>query len=248
MKRIFLLLLLAVGFAAGCQQASTSSDASSDQKPEGTTSGSAPAGTKTEEMEGEAKIPDELQTPAYHWYGLNNTKPIHYRATLPKGVTYEGDQTCSFKEMKDGKALFTLDRTEGLEQALGDETIELAKDAVYTLGSTAFTNSIHSKELPAEVKAGQTWDVNVELKMQGNLTLKNTQHFKIVGPESVKTPTGSHDALKIVSTGEQTFNGTTYAAQSQYWYVRDHGLVKSISVLKAKGQSQTITVEETPAK
>lgn len=246
----FLIFALAAAALIGCSPPATPDAAtvkpttSGDQPAPAPTSGST---TGTTEATPAASVPSELQNDAYHWYGLANSKAVKYKATITGMAPLTGTQTFSFKEVKDGKALFDIARTGGMEDTFGQEKLSLEKDGLYTLGTSTLKNSMHSLELPSDLPPGKTWKNSADLDMNSGQSMTTSQVFKVVGIEKIKTAVATRDALKIVGTGPMRMAGTDYQTTNTCWYVKDVGMVKSTTVLTAKkGGPKTILIEETP--
>ncbi len=240
MKRTLPLLLITV-LAVGCQNGSTpvakAPENSSQATPSGKPSPSA-AETKAPTL---AELPAELKHAAFDYYGLANEKPVNMQAVYssqPQVIT--GTQTVRLKEMRDGNAIFMIERTGGLAQ-LGDQEMSLEKDGLYVTQST-IAKVNHDLELPADVTPGKMWDNKTEVEGQISLNSK----FKVVGVQKVKTKVGDRDALFVTSTGEGTMRGQKVKVTSENWFVKGVGGVKSVlKIAFPGGKTETVTVEET---
>lgn len=192
------------------------------------------------------EVPAELQNEAYHWYGLDNQKPTEMTVKFPDGQKFEGEQTVKLDSVEDGKATFTIDRTEGLETVFGDEKLSLEKDGIFTVSSTKLKGNPRSIELPAGVKVGTTWKSSSKLETSDDKAMAQNQTYTAKGIVPVKTASGTEQALKVVCVGTAKIDGTAFTMETRSWYVRDKGLVKAEISMTKKGPNakpQTITIE-----
>lgn len=241
LRTLPLLLALAV---VGCQPAAPEVVSGSPSK--GKTNDAAPqtpTGTETAAKPSLDQIPAELKNEAFAYYGLANSKPMDMEIidSNSPGAPRTGSQAITFKEMRDGKAIFDLERTGNLT-VLGSQEVSLEKDGVWVTKSS-LADIKHEMEIPSDLTPGKTW--TSELKLQaGNVDLKNS--FKIVGQEKVKTKVADRDAILITSTSTGTMQGRKVRIESKTWYVRDIGGVKSVvKIVSADGKTQTMTIQET---
>src|SRR5579862_2008732 len=251
MRKSILLLAFSCGALFGCQAGQSSTSTGQPPAPVASTGSATPKQELTSAQEKgppPPTIPDELKTEAFHWYGLANAKPVNF-TILAQGNTFSGSQTMNLKSVSDGKAIFEVDRTEGLGDQLGTDTISLQKDGIYITKSTKFSNSAPILDMPASVPVGATW------KNVGNLDMGTGHHFdqnmtfKVVGEKPVTTQLGSYTALLVSADGRLTIDGKKYRMEQKQWYVKDRGLVKSeISMVEAatpNAKPQVITIQET---
>ncbi len=199
-------------------------------------------------------VPDSLKNDAYHWYGLASDKPMNIKMTSSLGQVVTGTQTFKLVSVADGKAIYEIDRGGDLGNQLGNETLSLEPDGVYTIKSTQIEGDIHNLELPANLKPGTTFKnkgKDMKMKNQSGATedVGQDENFKVVGPSKVTTEAGTEDALLITSTGSMSMGGTTYRIDASIWYVKDKGIVKSVFDMKdtkdPKAPKREITIQET---
>ncbi len=96
--------------------------------------------------------------------------------------------------------------------------------------------------LPAKIEAGNTWAQSFEFESTGTIggntttgTGTSTTTYEALGPESITTPAGTFQAMKIKSETKEdiqaTFNGlaanSSNAYQTIFWFVEGVGLVRS---------------------
>jgi hypothetical protein len=108
-------------------------------------------------------------------------------------------------------------------------------------------------DIPSVLEPGQTLkDVNYRVKMNlSGLTMMDRQfavkNRKVEGRESVTTPAGTFDCVKLTYTTESTGRGggTTKPVQTSIWYATDIGTVKSEFAKDGKiNSSQILTKVE----
>lgn len=269
MKRTFLLAILVV---AGCSssskpdpaKATPSSEPSTNSlgaKNSGGTAENNPPATpetaKTGEVKKEETKPDapapkideiaaDLKHDAFLYYGLENAKPINYVLKV-KGQPKEirGSQSFTLKSVKDGKAIFELNRTGDLS-VMGTTELSLEKDGLYMTSSLGTPSGVHSLEMPSKLKDGASWDDHTDISAN-NQTMKFDNTVKVVGRQKVTTSVGSYgDALLVVSNGKGVVNGAKTMMQTKTWYVKRRGPVKVVVVqTPEKGAPNSFTLEET---
>jgi len=225
-------------------QESTASTAGAPDKPSlGAPEGSDPKQAPTATL---ADVPEALKNDAYHYYGLGNPNPMSMEIVIsdqPKDK-FTGTQTIAIKEVKDGKPIFSIDRTGQLGK-LGSQEVSLTDEGIFNTMSTIAKIGPKDMELPAKLSPGVTWKSHAEIS-QGAESVINDSELKVVGPDKVKTAAGEHDALLITSTGQSTIGGKKAKTTSKNWYVLDLGVVKSVLVnTYSDGKVQTITIQET---
>lgn len=229
------LILAVAALLMGC---------SGTPQPEGTTANGASGDSGSAPQAKE--VPAALQNEAYHWYGLANQRPTEMTVKFPDGQKFEGEQTVKLDSVVDDKAIFTIDRTEGLETVFGDEQLSLEKDGIYTVSSTKLKGNPRSIELPAGVKVGTTWKSSSKLETSDDKAMAQNQTYTAKAIVPVKTASGTEQALKVVCVGTAKIDGTAFNMETRSWYVRDKGLVKAeISMTKKapNAKPQTITIE-----
>ena len=193
-----------------------------------------------------SSLPDELKHEAFEYYGLGNDQPMDLERTIvgqPDTVT--GSQSFRLKEVKDGKALFTVVRTGGFA-SVGDSDLSLELDGIYAMSSTIGTITPHQLELPAKLGVGAKWDAETKLEQGGGITLEHKSVNKVVGMQKVTTPAGTYDALLIESSGPAKIQGEAKEMRTKAWFVKGLGAVKMEIVEISKGGSkQTILIQNT---
>jgi len=230
MKLVTQLLITSVGLIAlvGC---------ASSTKAVGSTSAAADsAGTS---------LPENLKSEGYSYYGLNYDKPMNMEVQASTNTAIQtGTQITKLKEIKDGKAIYSIERTGNLGELLGNMEVSLEPDGIYVKTSTKAKVGARDLELPAQMTTGREWTTKVLVDQAGQ-KMDVTNFFKIVGRESVKTPLGTYDSIVVTSTGVGTMNGQNIRMETKGWYVKDRGMVKAVLTnSNAAGQKGTITIQE----
>jgi hypothetical protein len=190
------------------------------------------------------QLPSDLKNEAFSYYGLGYSKPMDMEVVdSSQPGTMTGAQTITLKEIKDGKAVFQIERTGNLAQ-LGAQEVTLEKDGIYvTASDVAKVN--HDLELPNDLSAGKTWKNRMVVDQPGR-EVEMDSTFKIVGERKVKTKVGDRNALLITSTGQGKMQGQKVRMVSENYYVRDIGGVKSvIKIVYPDGKVRTMTIQET---
>jgi hypothetical protein len=238
------IALLAACIVAGCQNQTAVSNAGKEGS-QGTAGASEPQKLPLpgEPQKQVPPVPDDLKTEAYHWYGLDNLKSMKIIVEITGKPPQSGEQTVKLTDVKDGKAIYEIERP----GELGTETISLEKDGIYTIGSTLIQGATRNLELPSDLPPGKTWKntgkVQMSQEVEQNLTIK------VIGVSDVDTKAGKQSALHVKQTGVLSFGGTKYRMDSDLYYVKDKGLVKSVATLnnvsKPKEKPQVITIQET---
>jgi hypothetical protein len=98
--------------------------------------------------------------------------------------------------------------------------------------------------LPAKIEAGDSWVQSFDFESTGTIgenttsaTGRSTTTYEALGLESITTPAGTFEAMKIESEVKEdvqaTFNGLAANSSNEYqtvfWFVEGVGLVKSVT-------------------
>lgn len=197
---------------------------------------------------GESKpvIPNELKGNAYDLYGLGNEAKMNYRSTT-SGQSMDGSTTTRLKEVKDGEAVFAMER-DGFFAQLGSCELALRKDGLYFTVIQGRKLEKPALEIPSDIAVGKSWNSEhaIDLDISGatkKWRAKTSQ--KAVGIEKIKVPLGEFDALKIVGTGEYWLDSTKSAIKSTVWLAKGVGMVKMTLEESSGGVKRISTVEAT---
>jgi|GEM_PF-1982858 len=191
-------------------------------------------------------VPKELMHEGYQYEGLSNNKPIDMELVVSgRSDIITGSQSVTFDGMKDGKAMYRVERTGGLSM-LGSDTMAVEKDGIYNLKSSVASLSNHAMELPANPKPGMTWKFHVSSDKKDSQMDMATE-CKVVGIQSVKTKGGTYDkALLVEQDSTGLLAGKNVRTVSRSWYVKGIGTVKAdLTTHNADGSTQTLTIQET---
>jgi len=211
--------------------------------------GDGPVGSPPAKQASPPAVPLDLQTEAYHWYGLANEKPISFDVSVKDSVSYHGTQTVHLKSTENGKAVYEIERTGGLGDQLGTDTVSLEKKGIFVTQSTMYTSDAPNLDMPANVAVGAKWPNKGKLTMKTGQHFEQDMNFEVIGERQVTTKVGAQTALLIVATGNLKIDQAKYRMESSQWYVKDKGLVKSeikmLALGNPKAKPQVITIQET---
>jgi len=228
------IFLSSVVIAAGC----SNPPAATTTKPEGDKPTATAGGTPEEPkapVATAAEIPASLKGDAYDYYGLANAEPIKMEIRSATPPARSGLQTIKLKEIKDGKAIFTVDRTEGLAD-LGSMELSLDDKGLFVLSTNIGKVEENHLELPNGLAVGKTWNVKSKITRDTGQSVENDATFKVQRTEKVTTPVGTYDALLITSTGPATVSGTKMSMSTKGWFVKGRGPVKMEIDIQQPGQ------------
>lgn len=193
---------------------------------------------------GGAEIPESLRGNVYDLYGLGNSEKVSYRSTT-SGTSMNGSTTTKLKEVKDGEAVFSMER-DGFFAQLGSCELALREDGLYFTVIQGRKLEKPALELPSDIAPGKTWNSehNIDLDVAGSIKKwrAKTQQ-KAVGFEKVKVPLGEFEALKIVGTGEYWLDSSKSSIKSTVWLAKGIGMVKMTLQEDSGGVTRTSTVE-----
>ena len=193
-----------------------------------------------------AKLPDELKNEAYEYYGLSNPKPMDMEVLQSTNSTVlTGSQTNVLKSVKDGVAIFDIERTGGLAQ-MGMQSVKLKPDGIYLDEVNGTKIKTEEVEMPNDLTPGKTWTARMSFNSNGS-SMDITSQNTVKGTEKFKTKVGEREGILVISTGSGTLNGDPVRLNSKSWYVKGLGGVKSLlSMTNQKTKkTQTITIQET---
>jgi hypothetical protein len=232
LKTSSLLIALAV-LVVGCSPAPEAKDQKvSVQTSEETNAGDSKVETPAAPV---ASLPSELKGDAYAYYGLENSEPIKMEIRSGAGPSRSGMQTIKLKEVKDGAAIFTVDRTDGLAD-LGSMELSLDKKGLFVLSTNIGKVEENHLELPNDLKLGKVWNVKSKITRDTGQSVENDATFKVQRMEKVTTPVGSYDALLITSSGPANVSGNKMSMTTKGWFVKGRGPVKMEIDIQQTGQ------------
>jgi hypothetical protein len=236
MKTALAFVLISI-LAVGCNPAEkTSAD---------TKSGETPVAEGKPKPPSPSEIPSELKHSGFEYYGLAMDKPMMLQFIQPSGAIQTGEQTSILKELKDGTAIYEIQRTGGIGAQMGNNEIRLEKDGIYVHSSSIAKVGDRDLEMPADVSPGKTWTTKTKIEQPTN-SMEVTMNFKSEGIEKVKTPAGEYDALLVTGNGKGTINGQNVRMETRGWYVKGRGNVRTeMTTIDSKGARQSLRIEET---
>ena len=245
MKNTF--LLCAIAFAlVGCNPekdtAASGGTSGTPQRPAATT-GTAPASTDTTPVSRD-QIPADLKTDAFEYFGLSNDKPVdmEYTATAQPGL-HTGSVITTLTDMKDGKPVFTIERTGGLAP-LGTQKVSLEKDGIYVIESDPPILDGPQLQMPSDLTPGKSWKNRIRFD-QGGTKMDVEMTYTIKGVEKFKTKKGDREGLLVLAKGSGTRNGAKLTMESKEWHVKGLGPVRAELISKtADGKTEKVLIEE----
>ncbi len=187
-------------------------------------------------------IPDSLKHDGYAYAGLSNPGKQDYIVKITGQPDAESASTVTFKEMKDGGALFDRSR-DGALAAVGSDVVRVDEKGVTVVSVSIGTLLAPALELPAKMDVGVTWKSDSTIKTaDGNISSTGT--YKVVGDEKVKVGGAEHMARKVTFTGKNSSVKGQGAISGTYWFVKDKGAVKTEMTQTVPGQAaQTFVLE-----
>jgi hypothetical protein len=197
-----------------------------------------------------AALPASLHHEGFDYSGVTHTAPIDLEmtSTANPGAVTTGSQTITFDGIKDGKAIYKVDRTGGLA-AIGTEEWTISKDGVFMSKSSIVDAGGMAMELPAHPKPGMTWKFHAKASSAG-INMDMVMTLTILRKEKVTTKAGTfEDALVVEQDGVGTMQTQKTRTVSQNWYVKGLGLVKAeMKTVGPDGKTQSVSIQETNAK
>ncbi len=176
-------------------------------------------------------VPDSLKSAAYSYLGLDELKSLTYDVSTGLDLPpTEMIQTIALTSVEGDKATFEVKRISSIPN-MGDQTIELNPDGVFTLKVTMGTLSKPALELPSDVAVGKEWTSSMELT-SASQSLEVTAKSKATKIEKVKVKAGEFECIRIESTvkTKSTMAGSSDVNSSSgsivTFYAQGIGLVK----------------------
>jgi len=240
-----------VGGLVGCQPAAKApSDTPDTTSPNGTPTPGTPGETPTAPVVDTSfleKMPNELKHDGFAYSGLGNPKPTKFRMTSNDGQpTREGEQVSKFVEMRDGIAVFQVERSGDLS-LLGTDELAVAKDGIYALKTSLGELDSRSLELPSDPNVRKFWTNKSKLTQPEKQVVTITGNYTVIGVQRVKTPAGEYDALVLTAEGPIQIGDKRMTMRAKSWYVKDIGVVKqTIERQVGKDKPVLVTLEMMP--
>ena len=242
--RLLALLPLCLLVIAGCNP-KTAVEGKTDNPPKTDKSVNVGGLDETTRPAANQTVPAELMHEGYEYYGLGNTSPVEMVIRIPDQEARTGTQQIELKELKEGKAIYSIKRTGGLE-ALGDEEVLLTKDGIFAYKAGTELIKPQKLELPGVITPGRKWPTDSQFTGPNGNSLKQKSTTKIVGMEKTKTPSGEVDALVVSESGSFSQQGVTTPVTARMWLVKGKGVVKlEVKTKPQGGAEQTLVIEVT---
>lgn len=185
-----------------------------------------------------SKIPAELKSDAYEYYGLGRTDPIKMTVTQNE-VTKPATQVVRLTNVSNSAAEFTITNDGGLQE-LGEVMVSLSKEGIRIVSVKGKKADSDTFELPSGLVPGKSWPFKLETDDQ-KLTGSNV----VKGTEPVTTSVETYkDALLIISTASGSQNGQKIQLNSKQWLVKGRGQVKAEITYVSGKNKQTVTMSE----
>jgi hypothetical protein len=192
-------------------------------------------GAKTSEASAAATaLPANQRHEGFVYSGLAAQKPLKYTVVLPgetEPTTVE--QTVKFLKVENGIGKYDVIRTGPKASILGNETIWVQPDGVFTMTSTRGRLENPILGLPPDFKVGKEWKRSGVFFDNPSMTKTEIEDdCKVAAAEKVKTAAGEFDTLRLDTTGTIKQATLTRKVTSKSWYAKDIGLVKCEIVAK----------------
>jgi hypothetical protein len=249
MKNTLFICALALALI-GCQGDKTDAKTETPARDNGTPAVATSTTGATAEAPSETKpvsrdqIPADLKTEAYEYFGLSNDKPVdmEYTATAQPGL-HTGSVITTLTEVKDGKPIFTIERTGGLA-GLGTQKVSLEKDGIYVIESDPPILDGPQLQMPSDLTPGKSWKNRIRFD-QGGTKMDVEMTYTIKGVQKFQTKKGQREGLLVAATGSGTRNGSKLTMESREWHVKGLGPVKAELISKtADGKTEKVLIEE----
>jgi hypothetical protein len=233
---VFVLGAFLLGCGSGDANSATNGVASGEKKPVLDTNTEKPAdpGLSLD------KIPADLKTDAYEYYGLGKAGDMNLVLKSGKNEPQTGTQTVKLTKADAGRCEFEVSYGGVLAQQ-GKMTMSLDKGGVRVIASDTIKQDPKTYELPSGLKPGLKWDTKTVAGSEIEVNSTNT----VVGTQTVTTPVATYkDALLVVATGTGKNRGTPFKMESKIWLVKGRGAVRTEIVNSSGGKTETSTLEE----
>lgn len=191
-----------------------------------------------------AHLPSPLRNAAYQVYGLANPATRRYRITGRDENGATGTQRADLLEAGARTARFRIVRG-GALAALGSLDVSLEADGVYLVGSSqgSLYGATRTLVLPAKLEPGATWQSEYVLGTPGGGEMRYRGTDVVEGRETVRTPAGEFDAIRIVSNATVDSGKTHGVIRTVVWYAPDVGSVRTESATTIDGNVSQVVVE-----
>lgn len=189
-----------------------------------------------------SQLPPALCREAYHAFGLANPATRRYRMTTGEEDAASGTQRAELVDVGPETARFRIIRG-GALAVLGSIEVSLEPDGIYLIGSSEGSLQGRSLILPATLAPGSRWRSGYVLTSPGGGELRYDGSDVVEGRETVRTPAGEFDALRVVSDATLDTGTTHGVVHTVAWYVADVGSVRSESETTIGDHAAKVVVE-----
>ena len=194
----------------------------------------APAGDR-------AQLAPALRNDAYRAYGLANPATRRYRMTSGGAAPVVGTQRADLLETAPTSARFRIVRGGGLA-VLGSLEVALEADGIHLVASSQGAVQERTLILPAKLERGTTWPSGYEIGSDAAGTRYRATDV-VEGRESLATPAGTFDAIRILSNATVESGATHATVRTVVWYALDVGSVRTESETSVDGETTRVVVE-----
>lgn len=190
------------------------------------------------------QLPPDLRNPAFEYYGLGSAEPQAVEVLTTSNPEPEsGEQIFRLKEIKDGKAVFEVERT-GALASQGTGEMLLTKDGLYTSKLWGTELKPPQLEIPADLTIGRTWVSKGEITLPTGQKTKLDNSWRVAAQEKVKTKAGEFDAIRIDGGGSMTTDGQKMSIRFKGWFVKGRGGVKiELHSTGPARKAESVTIE-----
>ena len=188
-----------------------------------------------------AQLAPALRNEAYRVYGLTNPATRRYRMTSGVAPPVVGTQRTDLLEAGPNSARFRIVRGGGLAE-LGSLDVALEADGIHLVASSQGPVQERTLILPAQLAPGTTWPSGYVIGSDATAT-RYAATDVVTGRETVTTPAGTFDAIRIVSDATVAADATRATVRTVVWYAPDVGSVRTESATTVDGETTRVVVE-----
>jgi hypothetical protein len=183
-----------------------------------------------------------LRNEAYQAYGLGNPATRRYRMTTGGDEASAGTQRAELIAIGPTAARFRVVRAGGLA-SLGSLEVSLESDGIHLVGSSEGAVQERTLILPARLEPGTRWQSEYVIGADATAT-RYVGSDVVEGRETVGTPAGTFDAIRVVSDATVASGDTHGTVRTVVWYAPDVGSVRTESETTIAGGATTKVVVE----
>jgi hypothetical protein len=165
-----------------------------------------------------------------------------YRLTTGGDESYAGTQRAELLAVGPTAARFRVLRAGGLA-TLGSLEVSLENDGIHLVGSSQGAVRERTLILPARLDPGTRWQSEYVIGTGGGAT-RYVGSDVVEGRETVGTPAGTFEAIRVASTATVESGDTRGTVRTVVWYALDVGSVRTESETTIAGGPTTRVVVE----